>query len=39
MGLHNPLAKQPPSYVKKKQYDFGDTLGTGTFGQVKSAKW
>jgi calcium/calmodulin-dependent protein kinase I len=39
MGLHNPLAKQPPSYVKKKEYTFKDTLGEGTFGIVRSAIW
>lgn len=39
MPLHNPLAKQPPSYVKKKQYEFKRTLGEGTFGIVRSATW
>lgn len=39
MGLHNPLAKQPASYVKKKEYTFKDTLGEGTFGVVRSAIW
>lgn len=39
MGLHNPLAKQPDSYVKKKEYEFHKTLGEGTFGIVRSATW
>ncbi|UZJ56735.1 hypothetical protein CBS101457_006055 [Exobasidium rhododendri] len=39
MGLHNPLAKQPASYVKKKDYTFNKTLGEGTFGIVRSATW
>lgn len=39
MPLHNPLVRQPTSYVKKKQYDFGKTLGSGTFGIVKMATW
>ncbi|PWN46742.1 Pkinase-domain-containing protein [Violaceomyces palustris] len=39
MGLHNPLAKQPESYVKKKEYVFNKTLGEGTFGVVRSAVW
>jgi len=39
MGLHNPLAKQPASYVKKKEYTFKETLGEGTFGVVRSAVW
>ncbi|CAO1626445.1 unnamed protein product [Sympodiomycopsis kandeliae] len=39
MGLHNPLVKQPDSYVKKKQYEFKKTLGEGTFGIVRSAVW
>jgi hypothetical protein len=39
MGLHNPLAKQPASYVKKKEYTFNKTLAEGTFGIVRSATW
>lgn len=39
MGLHNPLVKQPPTYVKKKDYSFNKTLGEGTFGIVRSATW
>jgi calcium/calmodulin-dependent protein kinase I len=39
MPFHNPLAKQPESYVKKKEYEFNKTLGEGTFGVVRSAKW
>lgn len=39
MPFHNPLAKQPESYSKKKQYEFKDTLGEGTFGVVRSAIW
>lgn len=39
MGLHNPLARQPASYVKKKEYTFKKTLGEGTFGIVRSATW
>ena len=30
---------QPESYKLKKNYKFGDTLGVGTFGQVKQATW
>ncbi len=29
----------PPHPVKKKEYDFGKTLGEGTFGIVRSALW
>ncbi|PWN91892.1 putative CMK1-Ca2+/calmodulin-dependent ser/thr protein kinase type I [Acaromyces ingoldii] len=36
---HNPFAKQPDTYVKKKEYTFTKTLGEGTFGIVRSAKW
>ncbi|SOV09501.1 probable CMK1 - Ca2+/calmodulin-dependent ser/thr protein kinase type I [Ustilago sp. UG-2017a] len=39
MPFHNPLAKQPESYVKKKEYEFKKTLGEGTFGIVRSALW
>lgn len=39
MGLHNPLARQPQSYAKKKEYTFNKTLGEGTFGIVRSATW
>lgn len=39
MGLHNPLARQPESYSKKKEYTFNKTLGEGTFGIVRSAVW
>lgn len=39
MGLHNPLARQPASYSKKKEYTFRKTLGEGTFGIVRSATW
>ncbi|PWN25928.1 Pkinase-domain-containing protein [Jaminaea rosea] len=39
MGLHNPLARQPESYHKKKEYQFKSTLGEGTFGIVRSAVW
>ncbi|EST07322.1 Protein kinase domain protein [Kalmanozyma brasiliensis GHG001] len=39
MPFHNPLAKQPESYVKKKEYTFNKTLGEGTFGIVRSATW
>lgn len=30
---------QPESYKLKKNYKFGDTLGVGSFGQVKQATW
>ncbi|CAO1635085.1 unnamed protein product [Parajaminaea phylloscopi] len=39
MGLHNPLAKQPESYRKKRDFTFKKTLGQGTFGAVRSATW
>ncbi|SNX87854.1 probable CMK1 - Ca2+/calmodulin-dependent ser/thr protein kinase type I [Melanopsichium pennsylvanicum] len=39
MPFHNPLAKQPESYIKKKEYEFKKTLGEGTFGIVRSAIW
>lgn len=39
MPFHNPLARQPESYVKKKEYEFKKTLGEGTFGIVRSATW
>lgn len=39
MGLHNPLVRQPASYVKKKEYTFKKTLGEGTFGIVRAASW
>lgn len=39
MGLHNPLARQPDSYHKKREYTFKKTLGEGTFGIVRSATW
>lgn len=29
---------QPASYVNKKKYAFGKTLGAGTFGVVRQAK-
>lgn len=39
MGIHNPLAKQPESYKKKRDFVFKKTLGEGTFGAVRSATW
>ncbi|KDN52753.1 Pkinase-domain-containing protein [Tilletiaria anomala UBC 951] len=37
--LSNPLARQPESYSKKKEYTFNKTIGEGTFGIVRSATW
>lgn len=40
MAFHNLITKvtgQPESYRKKSQYQFGKTLGAGTFGVVKHA--
>jgi len=33
----NKLAKQPPTYERKKEYKFGKTLGAGTYGVVQQA--
>lgn len=32
------LAGQPPSYINRSNYEFGKTLGAGTFGVVRKAK-
>lgn len=37
--LSNPLAKQPASYVRRKNYRMTRTLGEGTFGIVRLATW
>ncbi|CDS08840.1 hypothetical protein LRAMOSA10201 [Lichtheimia ramosa] len=34
--LHGGV-QQPSSYIKKRDYEFGDTLGTGSFGYVRRA--
>lgn len=34
-----PGLAQPPSYVKKKNYDLHQQLGAGTFGKVIRATW
>lgn len=39
LPLAHPLAFQPESYKKKKEFVFGRTLGKGTFGEVKEATW
>ncbi|KAF8186260.1 kinase-like domain-containing protein [Pholiota molesta] len=33
------LLPQPPSFVKKKSYDFHEVLGNGSFGKVVKATW
>ncbi|KAF9912323.1 hypothetical protein BX616_010350 [Lobosporangium transversale] len=38
MNLSSLLHLQPPSYGRKKNYEFGPDLGTGTYGTVKRAK-
>ncbi|KAF9408534.1 hypothetical protein BGZ94_002279 [Podila epigama] len=38
MNLSSILHLQPPSYERKKHYEFGRDLGTGTYGTVKKAK-
>ncbi|KAF9582222.1 hypothetical protein BGW38_000488 [Lunasporangiospora selenospora] len=38
MNFSSLLHLQPPSYERKKHYDFGRDLGTGTYGTVKQAK-
>lgn len=37
--LKEALLPQPPSFVKKKNYDVHQVLGTGTFGKVMRATW
>lgn len=36
--LFNKLSGQPESYVNKRDYVFGRTLGAGTFGIVRQAR-
>ncbi|KAG0045815.1 hypothetical protein BGZ83_008953 [Gryganskiella cystojenkinii] len=38
MNLSSILHLQPPTYERKKHYEFGRDLGTGTYGTVKQAK-
>ncbi|KAF8951251.1 hypothetical protein CPC16_009096 [Podila verticillata] len=38
MNLSSILHLQPPTYERKKHYEFGRDLGTGTYGTVKKAK-
>ncbi|KAF8925484.1 hypothetical protein BGZ58_000769 [Dissophora ornata] len=38
MSLSAFLHLQPPTYEKKKRYEFGPDLGSGTYGTVKKAK-
>ncbi|KAF9963849.1 hypothetical protein BGZ65_009613 [Modicella reniformis] len=38
MTLSTLLHLQPPTYERKKTYDFGGDLGTGTYGTVKRAR-
>ncbi|KAI5119215.1 hypothetical protein M0805_007726 [Coniferiporia weirii] len=33
------LLPQPPSFAKKKNYEFHDVLGRGTFGKVMRSTW
>ncbi|KAK3825553.1 MAG: kinase-like domain-containing protein [Benniella sp.] len=37
MTLSTLLHLQPPTYERKKNYDFSNDLGTGTYGTVKKA--
>lgn len=37
--LSNPLAKQPPSYARRKDYRMGRIIGEGGFGIVRLAQW
>lgn len=37
--LFNKLSGQPESYVNKSNYVFGKTLGAGTFGVVRQARY
>ncbi len=37
--LKDALLPQPASFVKKKNYELLNVLGTGTFGKVIEAKW
>ncbi|KDR73188.1 hypothetical protein GALMADRAFT_251774 [Galerina marginata CBS 339.88] len=38
-NLTESLLPQPPSYIKKKNYEMHQVLGTGTFGKVVRATW
>ncbi|KAK3806222.1 MAG: calcium/calmodulin-dependent protein kinase-like protein [Linnemannia elongata] len=38
LNLSSILHLQPPSYERKKHYEFGRDLGTGTYGTVKKAR-
>ncbi|KAG0324914.1 hypothetical protein BG004_003341 [Podila humilis] len=38
MNFSSILHLQPPTYERKKHYEFGRDLGTGTYGTVKKAK-
>ncbi|KAF9974109.1 hypothetical protein BGZ73_002607 [Actinomortierella ambigua] len=38
MNFSSLLHLQPPTYERKKLYEFGRNLGTGTYGTVKQAK-
>lgn len=35
--MHNPLKAQPETYHRKKNYDFKDVLGSGSFSTVRRA--
>jgi len=37
MNLSHFLGHQPPTYEKKKNYNMGRVLGTGTYGEVREA--
>ncbi|EAU87161.2 CAMK/CAMK1 protein kinase [Coprinopsis cinerea okayama7 len=39
MTLKEALLPQPPSFMKKRNYELKDTLGEGTFGKVIRATW
>ncbi|KAK0543050.1 Calmodulin-dependent protein kinase cmk2 [Tilletia horrida] len=39
MPISDVFKSQPASYAQKKEYEFKKTLGQGTFGIVRSARW
>lgn len=39
LSIKETLLPQPPSFAKKKNYEFHSVLGTGTFGKVVHATW
>ncbi|THU79251.1 Pkinase-domain-containing protein [Dendrothele bispora CBS 962.96] len=39
LSIKDAILPQPPSFVKKKNYEVHEVLGEGTFGQVLRATW